>query len=1009
MDLIITTYGGGEVFVYVFNAIAMLMKTNGGIISPLSKIALSTGLIYITAVMFFKSDLQEGAKWLIWVLAATTFMTTAKTSVWIKDPITMPVAQEVKNVPVILATVAATVSSVGKIITEEMEQKFTLPDDLKYHKTGTVFASALMSQTKNFRITNPEFSENIENFVNRCVVIPAKIGTKFTKDDIQKAPDIWEFLKDKASPLLRFSYRDSDGVTKLTCKEGVTKLGAKWKTEITNASAVYGTRVNGRTLKATEFNNYLTDIYGMMTGMARSAEQILRQEMMINAIEQSPNNKLSELGGASNYAATKALLQQRSTYAVAGDIAAKTLPLFKNVVEAIAYALFVFVAVLALLPNGWKIMTAYVGILVWTQLWAPLYAVLNLIMTLCAKNESLAYSSKYGMSLLTSQAVHSANADMMTMAAWLSVSIPFLSYGILKQGAGAFVSLAQSLGSAMQSASSGVAAETVSGNYSMANVSMGTQAYNNHTANKIETSMAYNTGQIRSVDSAGIESLTQADGSTSYVDQDRSNLSTSIMLKSYMQSDLSKAFETSTNFAQTQSTRAWKSLEASTGSGMNTLSHIAENWNSGENYANSTAFSNADAFHQLMNQAHSIAKSENISVGKALDVVVSGGLNAPGSGITGVSAGVNGSLGVNSNRSDSQNHNQSFDKSMQKAVNVERLINDVKTLTEGTEHSGLHQMAKDISSQFQESHGYAQEAQAALTQSQTLSERLNSSEGTSVETQQDGTKKVQDYIAAQKDDYGNAIGGRRAAQIINENGADLQKYLSGFLQENPHYATAQVNSGDKMTTLNSQYAAASAGLVAKGEGEVGQFRGASENKVRTEAMNKGLDPEMRRQDQGLEGRYVQQSKDIQDRIDTGSDKVTTGGTFMEQDFKRAQAKSMLEDVGHASGEIMKGGYDTVKGILSPSDSPPTAPNNHHSASAESFEKSWASVSPPRPDDFSNDKGFGSSGTVTAQSGSFGSGTMNSPRQRIIDSDDVNSPESQKRKPIVAANNMQRRG
>jgi hypothetical protein len=59
--------------------------------------------------------------------------------------------------------------------------------------------------------------------------------------------------------------------------------------------------------------------------------------MMINAIEEASNNKLSELGAASNYAATKALLQQRSAYAVAGEIAARTLPLFKNVIEALSY------------------------------------------------------------------------------------------------------------------------------------------------------------------------------------------------------------------------------------------------------------------------------------------------------------------------------------------------------------------------------------------------------------------------------------------------------------------------------------------------------------------------------------------------------------------------------------------------------------------------------------------------------------------------------------------------
>lgn len=100
-------------------------------------------------------------------------------------------------------------------------------------------------------------------------------------------------------------------------------------------------------------------------------------------------------------------------------------------------------------------------------------------MTLYGKSETKSLIGEEGLTLLNSSAVINANTDMVTLAAWLSVSIPFISYGILKQGAAAFVGLAQHLGSAMQSAASGAAAETVSGNINLGNVSMGNQAYQN--------------------------------------------------------------------------------------------------------------------------------------------------------------------------------------------------------------------------------------------------------------------------------------------------------------------------------------------------------------------------------------------------------------------------------------------------------------------------------------------------------------------------------------------------
>jgi conjugal transfer mating pair stabilization protein TraG len=297
------------------------------------------------------------------------------------------------------------------------------------------------------------------------------IGHKYTLTDLQNEADIWGFVSGQTSQILGFLYKEekTPGVI-ITCKEGAAKLEKLWKSEVENAIKIYGSRIQNRSVTQKAFFNHLIKSANMLSQgklIASNAENILRQEMMINAIQDSSNNKLSELGVAANYTATKALLQQRSAYAAAGAIAAKTLPLFKNVIEALSYGLFIFIVVLALMPNGYKVLITYFGILVWTQLWAPLYALLNLIMSLYASKEGLRYGLDKGLTLLNSSAIVNVNADMTTLAAWLSVSIPFISYGILKQGAGAFVGLAQHLGSAMQSAASGAASEAVSGNISL--------------------------------------------------------------------------------------------------------------------------------------------------------------------------------------------------------------------------------------------------------------------------------------------------------------------------------------------------------------------------------------------------------------------------------------------------------------------------------------------------------------------------------------------------------------
>jgi len=498
MNHVITTYGGGELFTLVFNAIAALFKADRtGFIMPLIRLGLMVGSAYVVLLMLFKSSLQEGAKWFLWVVVATNLLFLPKTTVYVHDPLTK-VKTKIDNMPFALGAFAGMVSQIGRAITEKVESVFTLPDYMPYHETGTVFASSLMRQLGQFRIVDPTFKGNMERFVNQCVVYDAMIGHKYTLSDLQNAPDIWGLVSSQASPVLGFLYKERQNPgTIVSCKVGAKQLSDLWNAEIKKATALYGSRVQNQALTRSAFLTHLNTGYHLLSGIAKTAEDILRQEMMISAIEEGANNKLSELGAASNYAATKALLQQRSAYAVAGEIAARTLPLFKNVIEALSYALFIFIVVLALLPNGYRILMTYCGILVWTQLWAPLYAVLNLVMTLYGTSETKSLIGQEGLTLLNSAAIINANADMVTLAAWLSVSIPFISYGILKQGAGAFVGLAQHLGSAMQSAASGAAAETVSGNVSLGNITMGTQAYQNTSAFQHNTSPTYSAAHLR--------------------------------------------------------------------------------------------------------------------------------------------------------------------------------------------------------------------------------------------------------------------------------------------------------------------------------------------------------------------------------------------------------------------------------------------------------------------------------------------------------------------------------
>jgi len=811
MNHVITTYGGGELFTLVFNGIAALFTTDQtGVVMPLIRVGLTVGSVYVVILMLFKSQLMEGLKWFLWVVVATNLLFLPKTTVWIHDPL-CNTKSKIDHVPFALGAFASIVSQVGKSITEKFESVFSLPDYMPYHKTGTVFASALMSQVGQFRIVDPVFKGNMERFVNQCVVYDVMIGHKYTLDDLQKTPDIWTMVMSHASPVLGFLYKEGNNPgAVLTCKEGSGKLNKLWAEQITKATALYGTRVNNRTLTATAFNSDLLSGAKLLSGslaIASSATDLLKQTLMVNAIEEASNNKLSELGSASNYTATKALLQQRSAYAAAGEIAARTLPLFKNVIEALSYSLFIFIVILALLPNGYRTLLTYCGILAWTQLWAPLYAVLNLVMTLYGKHETMGHGLKDGLTLINSSAIINANADMVTLAAWLSVSIPFISYGILKQGAAAFVGLAQHLGSAMQSAASGAAAETVSGNISLGNVSMGTQAYQNTSAFQHNTSPSYTSSQFKALSPAGIEQSTFGDGSQSLSTQTLSRLSVQIMGTENTSYTQQQSLSEAKSVVESKSTAAGQAIDAASQDTTNFLSQVGKAISSGTDRNQSVSASEAKTLQDFKNHVKDIQQRTGLDETQAMEAAV--GASSGALQLLGID--IKGGFSSSAARQKAIQAADSVAKQTNYSDNLDKVISAAKSFSESQNDTNMKELAKGTTSSLNKAKSLRDEVSVAQNQVNTLSNDISANQGKSLSINKDLTQSILEFIAHQpvnagpNGSPGGQIGYEGARRILENGGPEREAYLQRFQEENPQYHVQRINSAQGKADLSAKF------------------------------------------------------------------------------------------------------------------------------------------------------------------------------------------------------------
>ena len=157
----IYTYGNGEILKGVFDAIAMCLNGQSGtLFEPLKRLGLITGTFWAAIYAIYGDQIKVFTSWIVPMVAILHVLFLPSTSVWIHDPVTH-YHQKVDHVPYGLAAFAGYVSKIGHLVTEQVERIFSLPDDLRYQKSGSLFASNLIQQAKTFHITNEDMAENM--------------------------------------------------------------------------------------------------------------------------------------------------------------------------------------------------------------------------------------------------------------------------------------------------------------------------------------------------------------------------------------------------------------------------------------------------------------------------------------------------------------------------------------------------------------------------------------------------------------------------------------------------------------------------------------------------------------------------------------------------------------------------------------------------------------------------------------------------------------------------------
>ena len=487
----IYAYQNADSLFGIFNAAAAI-HGSGDYMAAVAAVAFCGFIAALVAYAFAPEKLQ-GWKWLATVLLVFSVLIVPRVTVGVVDKTGGSAVKVVANVPFGVAFLGSVTSTVGHTLTGLFETAFqvipgvgALPSELSYEKNGLMFGNRLIRETGGVAFQDPNFRTDLVNFIHNCTMYDLIDGT-VDPGTFSSSDDVWALM---ASPNpARFTTLTSAGgsITVDTCPNAYTNLNGRLPAQLTRIQGKLAFQLNP-TLPAAAANAAIAGqiqqayLKNSIATAAATAADLIRQNAVLNAINDTSNiigQKVNDPAAmVLAVGRAQSVAQQNAAWLNAGKVAEQALPVFRNVIEAITYALFPLLVLLMLLTSGRETMLAFKGyaaVLIWIQLWPPLYAVLNYMASIYAAYDLAAAadlgSGAKALSLQTASTIYSRAISGEAVVGYLAISIPFIAWAALKRMETFGTALVGGL-SGLQSMVAGATAGAAAGNLSMGNVSM---------------------------------------------------------------------------------------------------------------------------------------------------------------------------------------------------------------------------------------------------------------------------------------------------------------------------------------------------------------------------------------------------------------------------------------------------------------------------------------------------------------------------------------------------------
>lgn len=816
MDSIIYTYGGGEMLWTIFNGLALIFKSNSPYLTSVGYLAMLVGGIWGTTAALYQANIGIFAKsWFIPSYAILSLMLVPKVTVNIVDEVDPYFRSDrIDNIPVGIAVIASTASTISRALTEEIESVFPTPDSLRYVKAGPVFGARLAAQARYVRIKDPIVRSNVKNFMRQCFFWPfVASNLKGLKHEALTTNDILSFIRSNPHPWLGVYWKSPDGSQSfMDCKLAVSQVAEVMAVEgdkglLHLASILFGGSPDTSEVSS-NLKHMMKDAWGTLARQTSEASSSVGQQMLVNAYREAVDDTREEMGQDRlspellSYSATRTLAQQSMSFLVKGTVATSFMPMVQAILFGMLLIIFVLIIPLCFVPGGLSLLALWIRLIFWVQSFPVFSAILSALTTMLHQrmNEGVFRTVGSGFSVETTTALADAAFDAACLMSGLQLSVPFIAYAFISKSGYALTNVASMMSSGVEGIASKIGGEMADGNISFDNQSFHNQTVSGRQIAQQQLGSNFNYGS--SLNDGKMTLSTSMDGLQT-VSVMQSTLTSNIASNDNLQASINDNYAKSQQLAENAS-RSFMTSTSDTASQLlnftNRLSHGVGVTEGLSTNASTEMRKNAEqTLGDIKNFAkrHGISEQTATEMGLKMNAGISFDGGLPGKAL-GAITGLKGKIGIDGNAGVSSSaQNQETFEAMRNSDEGRRLSQGIGDLLQHAKQSSSNindQAARDAAQSFQGAYATMTQAseqfQKAYTQSENWSHAKSLSDTKGINLTTNENEAYLNYVASKK--FGGDI--MQAAHYVESNPHNVEQ--SEFMKDRQAAFTAWVSEAN---------------------------------------------------------------------------------------------------------------------------------------------------------------------------------------------------------------------